>query len=233
MSPSPPPTTPRLSSHFQFFNLPVHRRPVAGPPLLSLSGTASEHRIRIFPDDSSICVPVDRLDWQRAATTHSWRQTLAPSPRTDADCSTWPVASRRYLSQSIASIHLVSQPAARPSTELTCITQLFLFESALSTRRPPPPIQIQGPDCRFSCNRLQTSRPIPPPSPPLRSRHPPASLIFTIPESDQPDPIWTLHHPSIGPWKHVLRAREWSLSMIMPCDQSPCTQSQASLCSRQ
>lgn len=81
VSPSPPPTTPRLSSHFQFFNLLIHRRHIA-PPVHSLSCTASEHRHRIFSDYfhlfsyGSTGLDWIGLDWTGLAThwsTHSWK----------------------------------------------------------------------------------------------------------------------------------------------------------------
>lgn len=68
VSPSPPPTTPRLSSHFRFFNLPIHRRPIASPPIHSLSCTVSEHRNRIFPEDFHLFTcRSSGLDWTENA----------------------------------------------------------------------------------------------------------------------------------------------------------------------
>lgn len=103
---------------------------------------------------------MDRLDRQRAATTHSSRQTLAPSSRTDTDCSTCLVASRRYLSQSIAStVYPPCFPASRAPLhriDVHYATFPFRVRSLHPPSHPPPPIQIQGPDCRFSWNRLHT-----------------------------------------------------------------------------
>lgn len=145
VSPSPPPTTPRLSSHFRFFNLPVHRRPIASSPSKYILFLTLFLNIGIaYFQRTSICLPVDHLGW----TGLDWQRTGQPTagnkpwPRVPEQIQTAPLGwwppSNISLNPSHLSTLFPSQP--RPSTELTCITQLFLRIPTLH-----PPIQIRDP----------------------------------------------------------------------------------------
>lgn len=64
-------TTPRLSSHFRFFNLPVHRRPIAHPQYVLFLTLLLNIAIAYIQDDFHLFTcQSTRLHWTGLATTH-------------------------------------------------------------------------------------------------------------------------------------------------------------------